>query len=80
MNPARRFGTSRWIFDAAALRHERKACAVLAGASDFLERTGVQGLDMDLDTFAAIRLLEHLRRQVSADFQAANRAAKREAR
>ena len=75
----KRFGTHKWVFDAAALRLERKARAAIAGAYDFIERTAVleNGMDMDPDSFAAIQVLDRARRAVAAEFDLANATAKR---
>jgi hypothetical protein len=61
-----RFRTTRWVYDAAALRRERKALQVLAGMHSFLFETArVENGDMDVDLFAAIQLLDRLRKTVA---------------
>lgn len=74
-----RFTPKKWVFNAAALRRERRAVSAIGGAYDFIFQTATleNGIDLDGDSFAALVLLDRLRKLVCLEFVAANRAAKR---
>ncbi len=74
----RYFVTARWVFDKAARRRERRACDGIAGAYDHIMKTAdyEHGIDMDRASFDAIMLLDRLRKLVTSECDAAQRAAK----
>lgn len=67
----------RWVFDAAALRRQRRASAILFGAYDHIVRTHTGDLDIDLDraSFDALQIIRAASDRVCSAFDDANRAA-----
>lgn len=75
---AKRFITKKWVFDPAALKRERKIHRILAGARDHVFNTAIieYGIDMDLDSYAALQLLDQLSKMVAVEGDQAQAQAK----